>query len=473
MLRLADATRDLLIDTGPSGTTTACKMTLRELIDHLGGCNAISHRFSTFSEAASIKGAAVALVGEDSCYTIAFGDDWEAAPFRATTRVDVGCVVKPFVSALVGRLMCSNLVRLDDEIGSHLASGSACRDASLDRTRVRELLDHTDGIGYRKLDSIPTTATGYVDREELLSVICSEHRAFEPGQYCADGHCGFGLLGALVEKHAGEQLVHVLRTELLDRLLHNTDEFEAADGRRPSLQARVCPAKGRGLALSAGELGQFLRLHLRPTDFDVPSFGSGDYLSMLSGHRVAYPGWSAGTTGCTLGWKTFDCGWIGHNGVGEDRSVVLVRLHPMRRIGAVFTCLGGVFNAYALMGKLLGGTFPELKLPLWPRMLTDKETHDRPVTQYLGAFGNDTRRTVISSGSLNKLYITITEDLQGQRRVVGESELVPAIEDLFVLVKPSQNGLRFVQYPWSEGPRRFNVLWDGENLWRRHSDFRR
>ena len=442
-------------------------MQLETLVKQFGGHGSLAEHFRGACAASAIQGAAVALAGEDECHTLAFGRDGNAETFTPTTRVNMNCVSNLCVSALVVGLIRGGEVALEDEVERQLDFGSAAPSGFLGGISIRHLLSHTDGIGYRGVDAIPATESGYVDLAGLASVIRSDERAFAPGRYCSEALCGFALLEAVVEKHSGMPVIDTLRHTLLDHLARHDVEPAGSASVRTSGERSERAGGGADLALNAVELGQFLRLHLSPETFDLPLLRDVDDFSFLFEPQVQYPGWAPSTKGAALGWKTFAEGWVGHNGVRAGHTV-FVRLHPSRRAALAFLCLGHSPAAYAALGRFVGHALPELSGQQPPRLLTDQEQKELEASRFVRSFGNKARRIAVTGGSPDALQLTTSETGPTQAPF-GSGFLVPAEQNSFFVRQPNTSGMFFAQYLKSDESADFDLLWDIKTLWKRSS----
>ncbi|HZF30850.1 MAG TPA: serine hydrolase domain-containing protein [Gammaproteobacteria bacterium] len=434
-------------------------MKLDEVVDKSGCAGSLAEHLAAACSANKVPGAAVALIGEDAVHAVAFGASPAGAPFVPTTRLGMGCVVKPFVATLLGAFAQNGDLALTDEVVRHLELDRAVD--VLAGITLRHLLSHTDGLGPRPFDRAPTTPEGWVDVAALTALVCSDESSFPPGQYFTDTHCGFSLLGAVIEKYSGQPFGRTLRRELLDHLA----ETGSAG---PYTEESVCPATGAGLSLSVTECAEFLRFQLNPAAFGAPLFRRIKSFAPFYERQAPYPGWSAGMNGVSLGWKTYAGDWIGHNGIGDAQTVVL-RLHPEHKAGVAFLCASNLPVAYACLGRLCGNFLPEFDVKNAPRLLSEEERRNVPTPRRLGTFGNRTRHIAISGDSADRLQITISQLTNGDRKIVASGTLLPATHDLF-FIPPPNGGTWFVQYLSSPGATDDDLLWDGWHLWRRRDD---
>lgn len=443
-------------------------MKLETVLDRFGGHEGLQSEFRLACAENGLIGGALAVVAEDGWRTVVFGSDAAGDPFNERTPVRVGCTAKLFVSALIGGLLRGGSVGLDDPIARYLGSRSHSDDDQLARITIRQLLSHMDGIGYRGIECVPTTSSGYVDTPQLAALIASDAHTFAPGERCIEGHCGFGLLGALLERQWNAPLTAVLREELFKHLDH---EREGSDEVNDARQAPICPASGRNLRLNAVEFAQFLRMHLKPTVFSAPWLKAIGSFAFMFERQADLPGWHPTTTGCALGWKTFAGGWVGHNGVTMSTATapeqtVYVRLNPVERVALAWLAMGHTSSSTAALARLFGGSWPALKGQVLPRLLSQSEASRVDQSRYTGTFGNRARRVQVIRTDRG-LKVATRETEASHRVFAGEGTLVPAANHCFFVRPPNTTNLFFVQYLDVGSTTDLNFIWDIRTLWGR------
>ncbi len=433
------------------------------LSEHFGSAEAIPGALAAACAGTPASGAALAILDEEDIWLGAHGRDERGGIFEPTTLLQLGCAVRLFTGALIAALVREHRVALDDDIVRHVNFQSAAADDYLRGTTVRHLLSQSDGIGFRPLLSLPTTPDGRIDAAALGALICSDRRDAPPGHYFSGNAAGFGLLGALIERHVGLPYTTVVRQELLKYLPAHRHDASSA-GTAEALG--ICAATGKGLALSAASLGEFLQLQLNPHAFPVPIFAHVEDFSVLFEKHVDYPGWSAGMTGSCLAWKSFSGGWVGQNGAGSEGETLVVRLHPRRRVAVAFLCPATLPVAYGILARLLGPIMSEFNPPDAPRLLSPQERGALDGESFVGTFGNRSRRIEVSQEAEGALSVRVSQTYRGEHTVLGTGTLVPATKDIFFIPPPNAYGTWFIQYvPHSSG--RPERIWDGWYVWPR------
>jgi CubicO group peptidase (beta-lactamase class C family) len=135
-----------------------------------------------------------------------------AANGRAT-RFNVASMGKMFAAAAVGRLLEQGRLSLDDTVGRWIPEYP--EDAGR-RITIAQLLSHTSGLGdffgsaYRAAPQSYQTSVSYLP-------LIAEAPQFEPGARFSYSNAGYALLGAIVERAAGEDFFHFVQREVFDR----------------------------------------------------------------------------------------------------------------------------------------------------------------------------------------------------------------------------------------------------------------
>ena len=115
------------------------------------------------------------------------------------TRFNLASVGKMFTAVAAAQLVDSGKVRLDDPIGRHVKGLTPEASA----VTVRQLLDHSSGLGNFMRPENEETLRGARSVANLLPFIVSARPAFPPGSRFEYSNSGFLLLGLLVERVSG------------------------------------------------------------------------------------------------------------------------------------------------------------------------------------------------------------------------------------------------------------------------------
>ena len=183
-------------------------------------------------------GASV-LIGRDDEVLLAKGygmaDVEGGEPITPTTRFVLGSVTKQFAAMAVMLLERRGLVSYDAPIGRYLPEMPA---AWRDRITVRQLIHHTSGVPEYLTDDWweGAVAGKYGDHQSIVDCVAAlDELEFEPGsrwRYCNSGYI---LLGALVERVAGQSFASFLNDNIFNPLGMDNTYVGEDDSRRPRL----------------------------------------------------------------------------------------------------------------------------------------------------------------------------------------------------------------------------------------------
>lgn len=135
----------------------------------------------------------------------------EPLPMRPDTIFDLASLTKPIVTGtLVQRLVDDGKLRLDEPVAQHLSAFEA---DGKEKITVRQLLLHTSGL------PIENPLRDYADGPALaLERVLAQKPEATPGQSYTYGDVGYIVLGALIERVAGEPLDALARRHIFEPL---------------------------------------------------------------------------------------------------------------------------------------------------------------------------------------------------------------------------------------------------------------
>lgn len=158
-------------------------------------------------------GAVIVTQGGRVLYAAGRGvaDRRTRAPIDVDTAFHIGSVGKQFTALAILLLVDDGRLGLDDPIGRHLPELAALGDG----VTLRRLLGHTAGIPdvydalYAATDAADAAAPGAPRNADLVQAVADAVRRpddldFAPGTDWAYSNTGFDLLGAVIERVAGE-----------------------------------------------------------------------------------------------------------------------------------------------------------------------------------------------------------------------------------------------------------------------------
>lgn len=227
----------------------------------------------------------------------------------ADTRFAIGSVTKAFTGLLLAEMAREGTVSLDARIGSFLPDSVRMPIVDGHPIRLRHLATHTSGLPRlpSNLSPIQNRANPYADYSpaKLHAFLNKVELSAPPGSTFTYSNVGTGLLGHLLARHADTTYAALMTDRVLAPLgLHDTAVPSPADTSAPHLATgytRMGPAAywsfdalaGAGaLRSTAGDLLQFLRVHLSPTRTSLAA-------ALRQTHRVRH---QSESLGLTLSW---------------------------------------------------------------------------------------------------------------------------------------------------------------------------
>jgi D-alanyl-D-alanine carboxypeptidase len=150
---------------------------------------------------------------------------------RPDHRFWVGSITKSFVATVVLQLAAEGKVRLDDTVEERLPG----RVREGRRIRIRQLLNHTSGIGdYMRLEpwrsAVARNPRVVIPAARLVSSAADLPLEFTPGSRASYSNTNYLLLAEIVERVTGRPLGRELRERIFEPLRLRATSYEA--GRR-------------------------------------------------------------------------------------------------------------------------------------------------------------------------------------------------------------------------------------------------
>ena len=261
-------------------------------------------------DAGATAGLSVAVArGDRVVYANGFGAATVAPRRPATERTvyRIGSLTAQFTAAATLRLADEGRLSLDDPITRHLPSYPAHGR----RVLVRHLLAHTSGIAdYTTLGPRwERSITRDLPPDSIIALFAPAPLAFEPGTRFAYSNSGYFLLGAIIERAAGERYADHVRRQIAEPLgleslgyCASGTEDAAADGYVVSA-GRFAPAAplsmtqpfaAGALCASAPDLARWPALLAAGRLFPVPLYRSMTSPGTLADGRLVDYGFGVG-----------------------------------------------------------------------------------------------------------------------------------------------------------------------------------
>lgn len=278
--------------------------------------------------AAGAPGAVVVVRTGDRVERVAAGVSDRSSGRAASVhdRTRIGSVTKPFVAALVMRLVADGRVALDDDVERHLPG--LLRDGR--RVTVRHLLAHRSGLADYANDAelgsrLSADPTRVWTPRELVSLSQERPPIFAPGSRHEYSNTNYIVLGLLIERIGHTSLARAIAdltttiglkdTLLLDRPeipgSHLTGHVGAGQEPVPAAEPSWAWAAGAMVstgddltaflaALQAGQVvprPQYEEMIAATTDEHADGYGLGLFRAALPcgvayGHNGDFPGWA-------------------------------------------------------------------------------------------------------------------------------------------------------------------------------------
>lgn len=451
-------------------------------------------RFAGLVAEHDVPGAAVAVLVGDDIAEAASGVLNTATGVAATTNsvFQLASVTKLWTATLVMQLVDEGLLDLDRPVCAYLPRFRMADEHASATVTPLQLLSHTAGFD---ADVVTETTNG----DDAIARFVDDYlptvgQLFAPGEHYSYNNSGYSLLGRIVEVLRGKPYRQVLREHLLDPLglrhvATRADEavlFRTSVGHlRSGADDNQAPARpwrlpysnepsGAMLAMSAHDLLQFARMHLRdglaPGGTRVVSRSS---IQAMRDPQVAVPKlrtvevhWGLGMQIEQLGPAGSPRPVMGHDGdnIGQ---YALLRMVPDRDVAFVLFCnggnAGGLFLAVSahLLAELAGLEAPRRPTP--PAEPRPVDPH-RYVGRYQAAAGGV---CTVEPGGPADLWLTV----EPPRSLTGplasapiRSRIVRYDDDTFVTAETDGAGHQSFAFIGDDGHGRAKFIHNGRAL---------
>lgn len=244
---------------------------------------ALRDEIRALSEKAKVPGYVAGIYhhGKQSELAVGTANLNTQAPMTTDTSWLLGSVSKVLTTHLVLRYVEKGLVDLDAPVVRYLPDFRLSEPGAAERIRVRQLLNHTNGIDADTL--MPVVEAGPGAMKSYVDMLARCGTLFAPGGFIHYSNPGFVLAGRIVEVLSGATYNQVLEQELfapvgMDRsctsaaqaILHRTAIGSFPDPKTGEPRATplfMLPASaaaaGATQIVTIGDLLKFARTHLR------------------------------------------------------------------------------------------------------------------------------------------------------------------------------------------------------------------
>ena len=157
--------------------------------------------------------------------------EWNV-PNRPDTLFNVGSIDKSFTQAAIQLLVKDEKLSLDDTVSKALPD---YRGAGADRITLRQLLNHTSGMGdIFGANWMKTPRNRLRSLEDYRVLFENEPLRFEPGARREYSNAGFVLLGLVVEKASGRPYDAFVKERVFDPVGMKSTGFSESDAIVPN-----------------------------------------------------------------------------------------------------------------------------------------------------------------------------------------------------------------------------------------------
>jgi hypothetical protein len=166
------------------------------------------------AEAAPGVSVALSIDGRRAAVATGVAHTGTGTPLNSESRFQLGCITKLLTSIVALELWQQGSIDLNAPIGTSLSELSQ---TTAGRTVTpRHLLSHTSG--YRGLNIADPAVRYYYSWSKLIELLNSNDRLFEPGMVFNYEHTECVLLGEIVQRATGENILDLFRAMIFDPL---------------------------------------------------------------------------------------------------------------------------------------------------------------------------------------------------------------------------------------------------------------
>jgi len=177
------------------------------------------------AEYGQFNGAILVIDAGHRVYQGAFGwadREWQT-PLTTDTRFEIASMTKPMTAITVMQLVQEGKIRLDGRVSDYVPYYPT---ETGNRITVRQLLDHTSGLGQDIAFDAPSPGAEVVaalnadllSNDSLVKLIARRPLRFEPGTSYGYSSDGYAVLGAIIEHVTGRSYWETLGEHVLDRV---------------------------------------------------------------------------------------------------------------------------------------------------------------------------------------------------------------------------------------------------------------
>jgi len=138
-------------------------------------------------------------------------DQKGTTPFTAQTPVRIASITKPMTAIAIMQLVEQGKLLLEDPVSKYI---SAFAKADLAQITVKQLLQHSSGLGAYKNNKEIRNYTHYPTLGDALNIFINRSLEFDPGTAFGYTSYGYTALGMIIETLSGQSYENYLKTQL-------------------------------------------------------------------------------------------------------------------------------------------------------------------------------------------------------------------------------------------------------------------
>jgi CubicO group peptidase (beta-lactamase class C family) len=368
-------------------------------------------------------------------------------------RIQLGCLAKVLTAELV--IAATSQV---DELDAPVAPpGSVRSHPRLRSITLRHLLEHAHGLDDSLVERAPLRDDGFIDERALWRALGDTPPIAAPGELYSYGNAGAWLAAAWLERRMRRRYADLVRA-CISGDAGDVGDAGASSSAGAAASAPICASLGRGLAVSADQLLEFVRARAIDTVRTWPC----DARAGACGALRDLPGWNPLERGVHLGWKAHTGGWFGHASTWPGASA-LIRAHPERRIALVVA--GGEHPASLLAARMFGAALPEAFEVRFPARCAPQRNNGGDAHGRAGLYRSAARSVLIQSAG-SALTARGVERYASGREVSACATLRETTDGVFFAEPAAFAWLAYVQFLGDDtGSARY--LWNGRFVLRK------
>jgi len=207
----------------PADPTPLPKLTGQQIVDEL------ARYVDKLAQADVFSGVVLLAKADKPLLFKAYGQASKSfsIPNRVDTKFNLGSMNKMFTAVAICQLVERGKLSYDHPVGDYL--GSDWLDPEIaGKVKVAHLLCHTSGLGNIFTDRFMKSSRSlYRAVEDYKPLVADQKLAFEPGTKWQYSNAGFLLLGAIIEKVAGQSYFDYVRNNVfVPAGMHDSDSYE-------------------------------------------------------------------------------------------------------------------------------------------------------------------------------------------------------------------------------------------------------